>query len=84
MTMNNNLNNKQQNQQQQAQPQQVNLSLDQAYEVLGLQPGADKQAVIDAHRKLMQKIHPDRGGNDFLAAQINQAKEVLLKHLERG
>ena len=76
------LHNKQQaKQQQQAQQPQVNVTLEQAYEVLGLQPGADKQAIIDAHRKLMQKIHPDRGGNDYLAAQINQAKDVLLKHL---
>jgi DnaJ domain len=68
---------------QQAPPQQaqVNVSLDEAYQVLGLEPGADKEAVIDAHRKLIQKMHPDRGGNDFLAAQINQAKEVLIKHL---
>ncbi|MCR8921447.1 DnaJ domain-containing protein [Dasania sp. GY-MA-18] len=69
-------------QQQQQKPQaQVNVSVDEAYQVLGLQPGADQEAVIAAHRKLIQKMHPDRGGNDYLAAQINQAKEVLLKHL---
>lgn len=50
----------------------------QAFEVLGLKPGASNQEVIDAHRKLMQKVHPDRGGNDYLAAQLNQAKDTLL------
>ena len=50
----------------------------QAYEVLGLKFGATREEVIDAHRKLMQKCHPDRGGNDYLAAQLNQAKDTLL------
>ena len=50
----------------------------QALSVLGLQAGASKDDIIAAHRKLMQKIHPDRGGNDFLASQINDAKDILL------
>jgi hypothetical protein len=54
------------------------LSRDDAYAVLGLAPGADADAVRAAHRRLMQKLHPDRGGSDFLAAQINAAKERLL------
>lgn len=57
------------------------LSLEEAYQVLGLQTGASKEDVIEAHRKLMQKLHPDRGGNDYLAARLNQAKDALLKHL---
>ncbi len=58
-----------------------NLSVADAYEILGLDEAATREDVIQAHRKLMQKFHPDRGGNDFLAAQINQAKDILLSRL---
>lgn len=59
-----------------------NLTLAQAREVLGVAPGATRQEIIDAHRHLMQKVHPDRGGNDWLAAQLNAAKERLLEELK--
>jgi len=49
-----------------------------ALAALGLNEGATRDEVIAAHRKLIQKLHPDRGGNDFLAAQINMARDVLL------
>ena len=54
------------------------MSPDEAREVLGLKPGHTKEDVIQAHRRMMQKAHPDRGGSNYLAAQINKAKDTLL------
>ena len=69
----------QQHQQAQTPPQgKQAMSLDEAREVLGLKPGHTKDDVIQAHRRMMQKVHPDRGGSDYLAAQINKAKDTLL------
>ena len=55
------------------------LSNNEAYEILGLPASASKDAIIKAHKRLMQRIHPDRGGSDYLAAKINAAKDQLIK-----
>lgn len=54
------------------------ISTEEAYKILGLQPGASKEDIIQAHRRLIQKLHPDRGGSDYLAAKINAAKDKLV------
>lgn len=56
-----------------------NMSVAEAYAVLGLKAGASKSDIIAAHRKLMQKNHPDHGGSTYIAAKINLAKKILLK-----
>ena len=54
------------------------MSREEAYQVLGLEPDAPAEDIKEAHHRLLLKIHPDQGGSTYLAAKINQAKELLL------
>jgi hypothetical protein len=61
-----------------AQPRGSAMTAEEAYEVLGLGPEASRDDIVAAHRRLMVRLHPDQGGSTYLAAKINQARDVLL------
>jgi DnaJ family protein C protein 19 len=69
---------KQQTGQQNTSRQNNAMSKEEALAILGLKPDATREDILAAHKRMIQKLHPDRGGSDHLASQINRAKETLL------
>ena len=60
------------------------MTVDKAKDIFGFKTVDSSEQVTKRHRELMQKNHPDRGGSDYLAAQINEARECLMKHFKNS
>ena len=54
------------------------MTVDIAWQVLGLDPGSSPDEIAEAHHRLMMKLHPDHAGSTYLASQINRARDILL------
>ena len=59
-------------------PSTPKMSKDEAFNILGLNASATSEEIKSAHKKLISQLHPDKGGTDYLASKINQARETLL------
>jgi hypothetical protein len=64
-----------------ARPGASAMTIEEAYAFLGLKAGAKREEIQTAHRNLMKKFHPDQGGTDYVAAKLNEAKDILLQHV---
>lgn len=63
----------------QQQPDFQDPDRQEALQILGLKESPSREEIIAAHRRLINKLHPDRGGSDFLASRVNQARDALLR-----
>ena len=65
-------------------PLRAFMDIDEAASVLGIEKTADPDVIKSAHRKLIAQIHPDKGGTDYLAAKINEARDIMLAMNDEG
>jgi len=56
----------------------LKMSREEACQILGVDPAATREEILEAWRRLIKRVHPDHGGSAFLTAKINAAKDVLL------
>ncbi len=65
----------------QALGQSKQMSVWEAAKLLGVATDADAETIVSAHKRLIAKVHPDTGGSAALAAQVNQARDILLRRI---
>lgn len=58
-------------------PLRGKMTREEAYQILGLAAGASSEEIVQAHRNLMKRLHPDQGGSTWLAARVNEARDLL-------